>query len=115
MNAEPVMLRNGTVQLPGKISPNLLLEPMLGHTYLLEDGGQALIFDPSCGRCRPAREPPTHVRFPEGLHRQCGEAEGPCRGREGGSVTPGPRAGMGRPCGPIDVRILDDKLTEKEG
>ena len=61
MNAEPVTLGNGIVQFPGKISRNLLLEPMVSHTYLLEDGEQVLVFDPSCGK-RIARQIEAHIR-----------------------------------------------------
>jgi glyoxylase-like metal-dependent hydrolase (beta-lactamase superfamily II) len=61
MNAEPVTLREGIIQFPGKISRNLLLEPMVSHTYLLEDGEQVLIFDPSCGK-KIARQIEAHIR-----------------------------------------------------
>lgn len=61
MNDEPVTFRNGIVQFPGKISRNLLLEPMVSHTYLLEDGEQVLIFDPSCGK-EIARQIEAHIR-----------------------------------------------------
>jgi hypothetical protein len=50
MNASPVTLRHGITQFPGKISRNLLLEPMVRDTYRLEEGGQVLTFDPSCGK-----------------------------------------------------------------
>jgi glyoxylase-like metal-dependent hydrolase (beta-lactamase superfamily II) len=50
MKVEPVQLRNGIVLFEGKISRHLMLDPMVSHTYLLEDEDEIIIFDPSCGK-----------------------------------------------------------------
>jgi glyoxylase-like metal-dependent hydrolase (beta-lactamase superfamily II) len=41
---------NGIVMFHGKISRNLLLEPMVSSVYFLEKDDEAIVFDPSCGR-----------------------------------------------------------------
>lgn len=50
MSSEPTIVRSGIVQFQGKISRNLLLDPMISHTYFLEDDDEIIIFDPSCGK-----------------------------------------------------------------
>jgi glyoxylase-like metal-dependent hydrolase (beta-lactamase superfamily II) len=50
MGNEPVEIRKGIISFEGKISRNLLIEPIVSHTYLLEDGNEVFIFDPSCGK-----------------------------------------------------------------
>jgi glyoxylase-like metal-dependent hydrolase (beta-lactamase superfamily II) len=61
MNVQPVKIRNGIVMFEGKISRNLLLDPMVSHTYFLEDGNEVMIFDPSCGK-DIARRIEAHIR-----------------------------------------------------
>ena len=43
-------VRDGIVLFEGKISRNLMVDPMVSHTYFLEDGDQVILFDPSCGK-----------------------------------------------------------------
>jgi glyoxylase-like metal-dependent hydrolase (beta-lactamase superfamily II) len=50
MNTQYVEIRKGIVLFKGKISRNLMLEPIISNTYFLEDGDEATIFDPSCGK-----------------------------------------------------------------
>ncbi len=50
MNVESEKIRSGIVLFKGRISRNLLIEPMVSHTYFLEDGDEVIIFDPSCGK-----------------------------------------------------------------
>jgi len=48
MKAETI--RKGITMVPGTISRNLLFLPMVSSVYILEDGGDIIIFDPSCGK-----------------------------------------------------------------
>jgi glyoxylase-like metal-dependent hydrolase (beta-lactamase superfamily II) len=50
MTAESAVIRNDIVVFNGKLSRNLLTEPIVSSSYLLEDGDSVIIFDPSCGR-----------------------------------------------------------------
>lgn len=50
MKREPVEIREGIVLFEGKISRNLLFDPMVSNSYFLEDGDQVIIFDSSCGK-----------------------------------------------------------------
>jgi len=50
MKGEPVKVRDGIILFEGKISRNLLLEPIVSNAYFLEDGEEVLLFDPSCGK-----------------------------------------------------------------
>lgn len=43
-------IRDGITLFSGKISRNLLVEPIVANAYVLEDGDQAILFDPSCGK-----------------------------------------------------------------
>lgn len=43
-------VREGITAFEGKMSRNLLFEPIVSHTYFLEDGNEVIIFDPSCGK-----------------------------------------------------------------
>lgn len=43
-------VRDGIVFFEGKISTNNLLRPMVSNAYLLEDGDEIILFDPSCGK-----------------------------------------------------------------
>jgi glyoxylase-like metal-dependent hydrolase (beta-lactamase superfamily II) len=58
---QPVEIKNGIVLFKGRISRNLLLEPMASNIYLLEDGDEVIIFDASCGR-KMAKRIETHIR-----------------------------------------------------
>lgn len=61
MNVEPVKIRSGIVLLKGRISRHLMLDPMVSNTYLLEDGDEVIIFDPSCGK-EIAKRIETYIR-----------------------------------------------------
>jgi glyoxylase-like metal-dependent hydrolase (beta-lactamase superfamily II) len=50
MTEKPQQVRDGILRFEGKISRNLMLDPMVSHTYFLEDGEQVILFDPSCGK-----------------------------------------------------------------
>lgn len=50
MKDEPKKIREGINMFEGKIARNLLLEPMVSHSYFIEDGDEAILFDPSCGK-----------------------------------------------------------------
>lgn len=50
MDTEYVEVRKGIILFKGKISRNLMFEPIISNTYVLEDGDEATIFDPSCGK-----------------------------------------------------------------
>jgi glyoxylase-like metal-dependent hydrolase (beta-lactamase superfamily II) len=50
MKEQPQQIREGILLFPGKISRNLMVDPMVSHTYFLEDGDQVILFDPSCGK-----------------------------------------------------------------
>ncbi len=43
-------VREGITLFSGKISRNLLVEPIVANAYVLEDGDQVILFDPSCGK-----------------------------------------------------------------
>ena len=50
MNTQYAAIRKGIVLFKGKISRNLMFEPMMSNTYILEDADEITIFDPSCGK-----------------------------------------------------------------
>jgi glyoxylase-like metal-dependent hydrolase (beta-lactamase superfamily II) len=50
MMEKPQQVREGILLFEGKISFNLIVDPMISHTYFLEDGNQVILFDPSCGK-----------------------------------------------------------------
>lgn len=50
MRIQPREIRSGIALFEGKISRNLMSEPMVSHSYLLEDNDIIILFDPSCGR-----------------------------------------------------------------
>ena len=50
MNIPADEIREGITRINGKISRNLMFEPMVSHTYFLEDEDEVIIFDPSCGK-----------------------------------------------------------------
>lgn len=50
MGTKCVEVRKGITLFKGKIPHNLLFEPIISNTYFLEDGDEATIFDPSCGK-----------------------------------------------------------------
>ncbi len=43
-------IRDGITLFAGKMSRNLLVEPIVANAYVLEDRGELIVFDPSCGR-----------------------------------------------------------------
>lgn len=45
-----MQIRDDIVVFEGSISNNLLLAPMVSNAYLLEDGDEVMLFDPSCGK-----------------------------------------------------------------
>lgn len=50
MDTQYIEIRKGIVLFKGKISRNLMFEPITSNTYILEDGDEITIFDPSCGK-----------------------------------------------------------------
>lgn len=58
---QPIEIRSGILLFKGKISRNLLLEPMVSNIYFLEDGVEVVIFDASCGK-EIARRIESHIR-----------------------------------------------------
>ena len=50
MERPPLEIREGIFLFEGKVSRNLLIDPMVSHAYFIEDGGDAVLFDPSCGK-----------------------------------------------------------------
>ena len=50
MTDQQQQIRDGILLFEGKISRNLMVDPMVSHTYFLEDRDQVIVFDPSCGR-----------------------------------------------------------------
>ncbi len=54
-------IRDGIFLIKGKISRNLLMQPIVSHTYILDDGEEMFIFDPSCGK-RISRRIRAHIR-----------------------------------------------------
>lgn len=50
MTAESAVIRNDIIVFSGKLSRNLLTDPIVSSSYFLEDGDSVIIFDPSCGR-----------------------------------------------------------------
>lgn len=59
--AQPQPIRDGILLFEGKISRNLIMDPMVSHTYFLEDGDQVILFDPSCGK-EMGRRIEEHIR-----------------------------------------------------
>lgn len=50
MTGKPLQIRQDILFFEGKISRNMMVDPMVSHTYFLEDGDQVIVFDPSCGK-----------------------------------------------------------------
>ncbi|MBN2179121.1 MAG: MBL fold metallo-hydrolase [Deltaproteobacteria bacterium] len=50
MTAESTVIKDGIIVFRGKLSRNLLMDPIVSSSYFLEDGDSVIIFDPSCGR-----------------------------------------------------------------
>jgi glyoxylase-like metal-dependent hydrolase (beta-lactamase superfamily II) len=50
MNTEAQRVCDGIILFEGKTSRHLMVDPMVSNTYLLDDGKQVVIFDPSCGK-----------------------------------------------------------------
>ena len=50
MNGDHTRIREGITRIEGRISRNLMMETIVSHIYFLEDGEEAVIFDPSCGK-----------------------------------------------------------------
>ena len=48
------VIEEGLVQVQGRLSRNLLAKPVVSSIYIMEDGDDLMIFDPSCCRGRPA-------------------------------------------------------------
>ena len=61
MDLKSIDIRSGIVLFKGKISRHLMLDPMVSHTYFLEDGDEVIIFDPSCGK-KIAKRIEAHIR-----------------------------------------------------
>lgn len=47
---QKIEIAKGIYMFKGKLSRHLFLEPMIAHTYLLDDQGEIAIYDPSCGK-----------------------------------------------------------------
>ena len=50
METKRTEIRKGIVLFAGKISRHLMLEPMVSNSYVLEQGDEVIVFDPSCGK-----------------------------------------------------------------
>jgi glyoxylase-like metal-dependent hydrolase (beta-lactamase superfamily II) len=50
IETKTIEIRKGIVLFAGKISRHLMLEPMVSNGYLLDEGDEVIIFDPSCGK-----------------------------------------------------------------
>jgi glyoxylase-like metal-dependent hydrolase (beta-lactamase superfamily II) len=50
MNINPINIRDGIFLFNGKLPRNLLFEPIVSNLYFLDDGEEATVFDPSCGK-----------------------------------------------------------------
>jgi len=61
MKMPPMKIRDGIVLFAGKMSRNLLLEPIVSNTYFLEDDDEMILFDPSCGK-KIAKSVESHMR-----------------------------------------------------
>ncbi len=61
VNMPPIEIRRGILLFKGRISRNLLLEPMVSHCYFLEDGDEVIMFDPSYGK-QIAKRVEAHIR-----------------------------------------------------
>lgn len=61
MNTQPMEIKSGIFQFKGKVSRNLLLEPMVSNTYFLVDDDEVVVFDPSCGK-DIAKRVEAHIR-----------------------------------------------------
>ena len=57
-----MQVRDGIVLFQGSISTNVLIKPMVSNAYLLEDGDEIVLFDPSCGKEIAGRLRPTSER-----------------------------------------------------
>jgi glyoxylase-like metal-dependent hydrolase (beta-lactamase superfamily II) len=62
LTRQPMEIRAGILLFKGRISRNLLLEPMVSNSYFLEDGDDVIMFDPSCGK-EIAKRIETHIRI----------------------------------------------------
>ena len=61
MPNDSITVREGIVLFKGKLSRNLLLEPIVSNVYVIEDGEEIIIFDFSCGR-KIAKRIENHIR-----------------------------------------------------
>lgn len=50
MSTNHVQIKDGITQFKGRMPRNLFFEPVVSSTYLLEDEGEVVIFDPSIGK-----------------------------------------------------------------
>ena len=64
-----MQVRDGIVLFQGSISTNVLIKPMVSNAYLLEDGDEIVLFDPSCGK-EIAGRIEAHIRKNKGEGRQ---------------------------------------------
>ena len=46
----PVTVRDGIVMFKGRLSSHLFVDPMVSNAFFIEDGEEAILFDPSCGK-----------------------------------------------------------------
>ncbi len=58
---KPATVRDGIVMFKGKLSRHLFVDPMVSNAFFIEDGDEAILFDPSCGK-RIAAVMETHIR-----------------------------------------------------
>jgi len=56
-----IPIQKGIAMIPGQLSSNLLFEPMVSNSYIIEDQDDVIIFDPACGR-KTARIIKAHIR-----------------------------------------------------
>ena len=61
MMTESMVIKNDIALIKGKLSRNLLMDPIVSNSYFLEDGDTAIIFDPSCGK-RIAKKIEAHIQ-----------------------------------------------------
>jgi hypothetical protein len=58
MSSQYVEVRKGIILFKGKISRNLMVEPITSNTYILEDGDEITIFEPSSIILESPPDPP---------------------------------------------------------
>lgn len=61
MTVQPIEIRSGIVLFKGTMPRNLIRQPIISHTYFIEDGDEVIIFDPSCGK-EIAKRIEEHIR-----------------------------------------------------